>query len=120
MLLQKVSQTDTHILFVGAEAPGCLPVITRWESAGVTGELWSSELVAGEPTSASPVVMEGLLGGFVWTHTGPSYTTCLRSCYACRHRPRRKTSAVGGSQAGFRKHPYLTSTWGELPWWPSG
>ena len=120
MLLQKVSQTDTHILFVGAEAPGCLPVITRWESAGVTGELWSSELVAGEPTSASPVVMEGLLGGFVWTHTGPSYTTCLRSCYACRHRPRRKTSAVGGSQAGFRKHPYLTSTWGGLPWWPSG
>ena len=42
MLLQKISQTDTHILFVGAEARGCSPVITGRESAGVTGELWAS------------------------------------------------------------------------------
>ena len=100
------SQPDRliHILFVGAEAPGGLPVITGWESAGITGELWASESVAGKPTSASPVVMEGPVGGSVWTHTGPSYTTCLRSRCACPHRPRRKTSVVGGSQAGLRKH----------------
>lgn len=78
MLLQKVSQTDTYILFVGVEARGCSPIITGRESAGVTGELWASESVAGEPTAASPVVMGGLLGGFVWMHTGPSYTSCLR------------------------------------------
>ena len=30
-----------------------------------------------------------------------------------------KTNAVGGRQARFRKHPYLTSTWGDFPGGPA-
>ena len=49
MLLQEGSQTNTHILFVGAGAPdkacfwGAPAAFTPLESAGAPGELWASD-----------------------------------------------------------------------------
>ena len=120
MLLQKISQTDTHILFVGAEARGCSPVITGRESAGVTGELWASESVAGEPTPASPVVTEGLLGGLsVDVHRSQLYH--LSEIMLCLSTQAQEKNQWSGREPGWiQKASPFNKHLGGLPWWSSG
>lgn len=116
MLLQKVSQTNTCILFVGAGEHGFMggmPTSIWLESAGVTGELWASSLwlmnLPGSSCSHWRPSVESLC-----RHTHDPFTSLSHSQsenMSCLQLQAQEKKQHGGSRAGFRKHPYLRMTW---------